>query len=568
MTASFFLTSSLWASASENFSHETDDKNSKVMQVDRLCKDIEQLSLSPDEKLFGRSHFVYSTVVNRTDLEVLSQLLKRNGYEPHYLEKIYYAVLSYNQKKKRAAAMKPFQIESLKEAFIHLSGMIKNAYNAELDQFMIKKGAFNPFTGSKKKCDMGPLRQLYVNPYQRLCNGVIEILERAKAMPNTQLPYGQITVKGSNFGAFYCQDEGGYLAHNYCVHGPVAVSDVMGELVEGVHQRMFIFEDGQHIEDWGLAVSFKNDSMGCTVLNVVPVRGGNADLPFTLSRIIKTVVYSSSEDITRTSFGSFLSLAVGSDFFERKKSGFIKIPTESIESEVTELLVLESLLADAQHDDHSVRQKAISYISAIEQSSAATVGEMIAELEVKIKMNIEDELSENSHIPPAPVSSSSARQNTTLPTKAAVHKKAKRKSNIGKAKGKGKKFVQDCKEKDVDKDVMGARATPPITREEKVRELFEEFKVKTRTKYREYLTVQRNILRKFPEHVVKNALSHVSVKGSHFNIHATTGKGLTNVKKHGTGDTSVPPSRINKFSQELIQVLVNSMDDAALGMLE
>lgn len=568
MTASFFLTSSLWASASENFSHETDDKNSMVMQVDRLCKDMEQLSLSSDQKFVERTHFVYSTVVNGTDLEVLSQLLRRKGYAPHYLEKIYYAVLSYNQKKKRAAAMKPSQIESLKEAFIHFSGMMTSAYDAELDQFMIKKEAFNPFTGSRKKCDMGPLRQLYVNPYQRLCNGVIEILERAKAIPNTQLPYGQITVKGSNFGAFYYQDAGGYLVHNYYLDGPAAVSDVIGELVDGVYQRMFIFEDGQHIDDWGLAVSFKNDFKGYNVLNVVPVRGGNADLPFTVSRITKTVVYSNSEDITETSFGNLLSLAVGSDFFERKKSGFIKIPTESIESAVTELLVLESLLADAQHDDHSVRKRAISYMSAIEQSSETTVGEMIAELEVKIKMNIEDKLSENSHIPPAPVSSSTVRQNTTLPTKAAIHKKAKRKSNIGKAKGKGKKFVQDCKEKDVDRDVMGARATPPITREEKVRELFEEFKVKTRTKYREYLTVQRNILRKFPEHVVKNALSHVSVKGSHFNIHAATGKGLTNVKKHGTGDTSVPPSRINKFSQELIQVLVNSMDDAALGMLE
>lgn len=557
MSYLFFSAASLWATATELDEKERAQYSAGASQITQL---MQQLSL--DQQISEKQSVPYSTVVEKADLAVLSELFKGNQFASAALDKIYFAVFDHNKKKNRAFLMKPTRVKELKNIFIHFVGMMGFYYNQELSQYFKSKGAINHDIGHVKKCDMEPIRQKYVLPYQRLCNGVIEILEKADAIPHS-VSSGQITVPGNEFGVFYHQDEGGYLAHSYNLKGSYATSDIFGGLVDGVHQHMFIFENGEHIDDWGFAMSFDHKPIcfGLHSLKVVPVRGANSDFPFTAGRISRTLYFSNPNDVLETNFGQYLLMAMGDDFFMQRKSGFLRFPTKSRESAITELLCLESLIRDASHEDDAIRTKAIAYIEVIEQTSQAPIADIIKGLEQEIKADIEITLLEEEASSVIPIATSSSTISIFVPK--------------GKYQGKGrkKKTGKQARSQYKNKSQSGAAQTISEEdvlrmREEKVQKLFDEFKVSTRKKYREYLNIQNNIIKKFPEDVVKKALSHVSKSGSHFNIHTASGKGLTLVRKHGSSDTTVPSSRVNNFSLSLIQTLINSMDGAEISMAE
>ncbi|MGN6671407.1 MAG: hypothetical protein ACTHJ4_07730 [Candidatus Nucleicultricaceae bacterium] len=550
-----FSASSLWATDTE-----LDEKEERKIctEVKQLIQLTGQLSLSPDQEVSEKRPVPYSTAVEKTDLVTLSELFQENKSAISLLDKIYFSVCDHNKKKNRTSSMKESHAEKLKQAFIHFVGMMQFHYDHELDQYLKSLGALNHATGSMKKCDMEPIREKYVLPYQRLCNGMIEIFEKTGVIPHGK-PYGQITVPGTEFGVFYHYGEGGYLAHSYNLRGSYAAGDIFSGLVDGVHQRMFIFENGEHMDDWGFAMSFDNKvpCFGMHSLKVVPVRGVNSDLPFTAGRLTKTLLFGDPNDVAETNFGQSLLMAMGDDFFMKRKSGFLRFPTKSRESAITELLFLESLTEDASHEDNDIRTKAITYIEVIEQVSNAPIAAIITDLEHEIKADIESTLREE-EAPSVPLpATSSAANSTVVPTRKVQSKSGKRRT------GKQSQFQHR------DKSHAGAVQTISAEdvlrmREEKVQALFNEFKVSTRKKYREYLNIQSNIIKKFPESLVKRALSHVSKSGSHFNLHTASGKGLTFVRKHGSSDTTVPPSRVNNFSLNLIQTLIDHMDDAEI----
>lgn len=548
--------SSLYASASI----EDDDVSSDLAVVTRMTQD---LSLISDDHRFKRHHKNYDIKVKKEDLEDLKGLFA--SYSGVF-DVIYHACLEHQHKKSRAASMKPGQVEKLKQNFVHFVGMMGLLYNEELTAYGQAHGSYNALTDVMKKMDQEPLRQRYVLPYQRLCNGVIDILQAAKAIPSG-LAYGQIAPVSSDFGVFYYQNQTGYVAQAYSTKGPQAIGDYFGGLMNGLHQHMFIFEDGEQIKDWGLAISFSSSRVPGfnNDVRIVPVRGYNADLPFTAGRLSKRIVYNTVDDFNDTHFSRAFLMAFGEEAILEKRSGFFSFPTQQQDAAIVELLFLESLIEESKSDDPVRSFKAIQYIKAVEEEVQAPIQSHIESIHEEVVSLIEEELT--AAAVSVPSSSSVGQESRPVETR----KRGKQMRGRTAKRSTAKQQVAQSQSSAASSSTTSARASgasESSVKRAKAEALFEEVKAKSRVRYRDYLRVIQNIIKKFPDEVVEKSISHVSVRGSHFNFHSETGKGLTLVKKHGSKDDTLPPSRVNNFSQNLIHVLINAMPEDQIQTLQ
>ncbi|MBX9696681.1 MAG: hypothetical protein K2X53_01195 [Alphaproteobacteria bacterium] len=529
------------------------EKTTHVDGIEVLEEGLQMLKLASSARdRFGAHQGPFDSVVTEEDKEALNVVLKQNAFR---VLGLYDHSVAYKAARKKVAFLKQSYQNKLVSDFIMAAAMMCYSYDGFLRQAMVSAGAYNPKTNSFARINMDEIKKTYIHPFQRLTNGIFEILI-AGGRISSSAPYG--TLEGDSKDApslFYYKNERGYITNIFSrLKGTLLLNDTFGDLVDGRYQHLFVFEDGKHNSECGLAVSFSENPTPHHryQVGILPVRGGCSDLPYTACPVQVKRFYNDLDTLKEDPFSANLMHIFGEETFKRKKTKFFAVPSTPRDVAISELLFLESLVEAAKSEEPTVHVPALQAIQLIEEAAEASLTDIMQALEGEIKSDVEQTEANTVRIKEKSPSTSSSSQK---------HSKGTQKKGTKKGKGRGRRQQMTQKTTVAQSSVPSIEEVAQV-RQDRINAIFETVKLEGRAKFGDYLKMINNIKRLFPKDVVAKALGSVSKKGSHSNFHALTGKGLTLVRKHG-GDSHVPTGKVNSFGLQLIEVLVNQIAESA-----
>lgn len=542
---------------------ETREKTNHLDDMTALEDGLQMLKLtSSKHDRFGAHQGPFDSFLTEEDREALRVVLKQNA---SIVLGLYDHVVAYKSARKKDGFLKPSYQSKLASDFTMAAAAMCYFYDGFLRQKLISAGAYNSKTNSFMRINMDELKKTYIHPFQRLTNGIFEILV-AGGRISSSAPSGTLESDSKDAPSlFYYKNERGYIVNVFSkMKGTLLLNDTFGDLVDSAYQHVFVFKDGKQISESGFAVNFKDNPTPHFKhqMSILPVRGKCSDVPYTACPVQLRRFYNSLEALKTEPCSAYLLHIFGEETFREKKTKFFAVPSTPRDVAVSELIFLESLADEAKSEDPTVQESALQLIQFIENSADASIADIKSALEVAIKLDVEQTELSIASLEQVPVSSSSSSTIETASSTSLGRVKKK-----GGKKGKARRYQRQNHQKTkatavAHSSFTSAEAEKAQTREDRINAIFETVKLEGRAKFGDYLKMINNVKRLFPKDVVARALGSVSKKGSHSNFHALTGKGLTLVRKHG-GDSHVPTGKVNSFGLQLIEVLVNQMAESA-----
>lgn len=562
----FFITApSLFATAEDMLDEKKGgcEKITHVDGIEVLEEGLQMLKLTSSiREKFSAYQGPFDSVLTENDEQALQVLLKGNSSR---VLGLYRHILSYKSARNKRPFLQQSYLNQLASEFIMAAAVMCYSYDGFLRQEMISAGAFNPKTNSFARVNMDDLKKTYIHPFQRLTNGVFEILMNGRRIPSSA-SYG--TLEGDSketLSVFYYTNERGYITNIFTrLKGTLLLNDTFGDLVDGAYQHLFVFEEGKQNSECGFAVSFRENPTPHHKhqVSILPVRGGHSDIPYTAFPVQMKRFYNDLDTLNEDPTSAHLMHIFGEETFKGKKTKFFAVPSTPRDVAISELLFLESLVDEAKSEEPTVYAPAMQAIQLIEEAAEAPLADIMSALEGAIKSDVEQTEVNTARVEEKSLSTSKEQTTSSSSTFSQKYSKGAQKKGAKKGKGRGRNLQT------TQKSAVAQSSVPSVeevaqARQDRINAIFETVKLEGRAKFGDYLKMINNVKRLFPKDVVANALGSVSKKGSHSNFHALTGKGLTLVRKHG-GDSHVPTGKVNSFGLQLIEVLVTQIAESAV----
>lgn len=354
-------------------------------------------------------------------------------------------------------------------------------------------------------------------PFFRSLQGVTNLMFKALEEVNIYSfsePMGIIpATEGGLIG--FCMDSNGYVPFAFKEQSYPQVMSINWGAFDFRHQKNFVVRDREIITDTGLVLeitSYKD-------LKLRGYYGAENTYPFTAHRITARTPFQKESTLVQT-FESVIpkSVVEGKRSLREREVIFVSLPSQPSDSAMLEILFLEELQSEVKKEG-TIDRKLLTFVeelskeSSLEEQGKVIENALLSEYEVKIRAEQEER--------------------SRLLLEGKLH--------LSKKKGKKQKGKSS-------KEQTGTTVSSVTDPRAESRRIYEENKVQCQKKFKDVLNIIRNVVRQFPEQVIRT----VNVSGSHINIHGEGG-GFTVVKPHGSKD-ALPAYRVNRIISRIIDL--------------
>ena len=323
-------------------------------------------------------------------------------------------------------------------------------------------------------------------------------------------------------------------------------------------KKMFVYTYGELVLDSGIFLSKTPTSVKLTFYN-----GEHSDNPFSCK---KETLHFVADSLRKRILEEILTQGQNDQYF-------FLIPTTTQEKNLVEFLLLENLTADNQNqitekkgllqleNGKDKSSNSLPIVPYTDYSASFLIEEMASSKNENdsflalLKSEAENNFDASFHQPTQLFEKGNFKEESKEETEQPIKKnKVKTKGKAFK-NGKGKKTAQSHQ----------ATSTQPSKKSQKghqakVKAMKEQVKQEGRLKFKSVLKLLNDIYKSASSEKLENLKNSIA-KGSHHGLHLEEGKGLTIVRKHGTGDLTLPAKTVNNLTSSLIDILIGNEKD-------